>query len=102
MILTKSPISLHEPAGPTPSSVPVLRFLRRFNPFSPATPFIPPAGPATGSFNGLHPRSNFLAVPTGQRLTVPTHSRSLPSRARAGRVRRFDSTAYVLSLSFST
>ena len=28
------------------------------------TPFSPPSGPATGSFNGLHRESNFLASPT--------------------------------------
>jgi len=27
-----------------------------------ATPFSPPSGPATGSFNGLHRESNFLAI----------------------------------------
>ena len=27
-----------------------------------ATPFSPPSGPAAGSFNGFHPKSNFLAV----------------------------------------
>jgi hypothetical protein len=25
------------------------------------TPFFPASGPVTGSFNGLHPKSNFLA-----------------------------------------
>jgi hypothetical protein len=25
-------------------------------------PFFPPSGPATGSFNGLHPESKFLAA----------------------------------------
>ncbi|MEI6676186.1 MAG: Maf family protein [Verrucomicrobiota bacterium] len=27
-----------------------------------ATPFSPPSGPVTGSFNGLHPESKFLAI----------------------------------------
>jgi hypothetical protein len=27
-----------------------------------STPFSPPSGPATGSFNGLHRESNFLAI----------------------------------------
>ena len=31
-------------------------------PLFPATPFSPPSGPATGSFNGLHRESNFLAM----------------------------------------
>jgi hypothetical protein len=35
-------------------------------PFSPATPFSPPSGPATGSSNSLHRESNFLAVECGQ------------------------------------
>jgi hypothetical protein len=26
------------------------------------TSFSPASGPATGSFNGLHPKSNFLAI----------------------------------------
>lgn len=51
MILTKSPIFLHAPAGPTPWSAPVLRFFRRFS------PLFPPSGPATGAFNGLHPEN---------------------------------------------
>jgi phage-related baseplate assembly protein len=29
--------------------------------FSRITPISPPTGPATGSSNGLHPKSNFLA-----------------------------------------
>jgi hypothetical protein len=62
MILTKSPISAHDSAEPTPWSASVLRFLRSFGPFSPATPISPPSGPATGSFNGLHWESNFLAL----------------------------------------
>ena len=27
-----------------------------------STPFSPPSGPATGSFNSLHRESNFLAI----------------------------------------
>ena len=38
----------------------VLKFLHRFGTFSPATSISPPSGPATGSFNGLHLKSNFL------------------------------------------
>jgi hypothetical protein len=37
-------------------------FLLLSPPFSPATPFSPASGPVTGSFNGLHPKSNSLAV----------------------------------------
>jgi len=33
-----------------------LRAIRDF-----ITPFSPPSGPATGFFNGLHPKSKFLA-----------------------------------------
>jgi formylglycine-generating enzyme required for sulfatase activity len=33
------------------------------SPFSPAAPFSPPSGLATGSFNGLHTKSKFLAIP---------------------------------------
>jgi threonine/homoserine efflux transporter RhtA len=32
------------------------------SPFSPATPFSPPSGLATGSLNGLNPKSKFLAI----------------------------------------
>jgi len=32
------------------------------SPFSPAPPFFPASGPATGSFSGLQPKSNFLAI----------------------------------------
>jgi hypothetical protein len=34
-----------------------------FRPLFLATPFSPASGPATGPFNGLHPKSNFLAIP---------------------------------------
>ena len=57
MILTKFPISRHDPTSPTPWSAPVLRFLAVSAP-----PFCPPSGPATGTFNGLHPKGDFLAV----------------------------------------
>ena len=40
----------------------VRQMFRPVGPFSPATPFSPPTGPATGSFNGLHRESNFLAI----------------------------------------
>jgi formylglycine-generating enzyme required for sulfatase activity/uncharacterized membrane protein len=40
----------------------ILQIFRPFGHFSPVTPFSPPSGPATGSFNGLHHKSNFLAV----------------------------------------
>jgi hypothetical protein len=30
--------------------------------FTSSSPFPPASGPATGSFNGLHPKSKFLAV----------------------------------------
>ena len=36
MILTKSPIPPHDPAGPTPWMPPGLRLLRRFSPLFPA------------------------------------------------------------------
>ncbi len=32
------------------------------SPFPPAPPFFPASGPVTGSFNGLHRESNFLAI----------------------------------------
>lgn len=41
MMLTQSPVSLHESAGPTPWSALVLRLFRRFRPFSQAIPFPP-------------------------------------------------------------
>jgi len=62
MILTKSPISLHNPAGPNLRMAPGLRFLCRFSPLFPRNPFFPPSGPATGFFNGFHPKSKFLAI----------------------------------------
>jgi hypothetical protein len=40
----------------------VRQMFRPVGPFSPATPFFPPSGPATGSFNGLHRESYFLAI----------------------------------------
>jgi hypothetical protein len=41
-----------------------LRSAFQFSAFQlyPDTPFSPASGPATGSFNGLHPKSKFLAV----------------------------------------
>jgi hypothetical protein len=48
----------------------VLRFLRRFGPFSPVTPFSPPSDTATGYFNGRHPKSNFVAPPKSKFLSV--------------------------------
>ena len=41
MILTKSPISPHDPAGPPPWTAPGLRFLHRFSPLFPRNPFFP-------------------------------------------------------------
>jgi len=70
MILTKSPILAYEAAGSTPWSASVLRFLRRFAPLSPATPISPPSGPATGSFNGFHRESDFLAIMRCRRLCL--------------------------------
>jgi hypothetical protein len=32
------------------------------HPCGPTTPFFPASGPATRSFNGLHPKSKFLAL----------------------------------------
>jgi hypothetical protein len=47
----------------------VRQIFRPFGPFSPATPISPPTGPATGSSNGLHRVSNFLAMmPVSVRL----------------------------------
>ena len=57
MNLTKSSISLHEAAGPTPRSFPELRVFRGFSPL-----LSPPFGPASGSCNGPHLKSKFLAV----------------------------------------
>jgi hypothetical protein len=54
MVLTKSPIFLHDPDGPTPWSALGLRFFRRSFPPFPRNFFSPPSGPATGSFNSLH------------------------------------------------
>ena len=71
MLLTKSPIFAHDYAGPTPWSAAVLSFLRRFGPFSPATPISPPSGPATDSVNvldGTSPRiDGFIKVRKYQR-----------------------------------
>lgn len=63
MILTP-PIPLLDPAGPTPWSAPVPQFFRRSCPLFSAISF-PPPGPATGSSNGFHFKSNFLAVHYG-------------------------------------
>ena len=41
MILTKSPISLQFPAGPTPWTAPGIRFMHRFSPLFPRNPFFP-------------------------------------------------------------
>ena len=46
-----------KPAWPTANT--------SFVPFFPATSFSPVSGPATGSFNGLHPKSNSLAFING-------------------------------------
>ena len=46
----------------TPDAFSLRHFISYPAPFAPFTPFSPPSGPATGSFNGLHNNSEFLAV----------------------------------------
>ena len=67
MILTKSPISRHVSAGPIPWSALVLRF------FAVAAPFCPPPGPATRSFNGLHPERKFQATTRALAVSIICH-----------------------------
>ena len=43
----------------------------------PQTPFSPPSGPVTGSFNGLHRESNFLAIVV---LDLKYQARDVPQR----------------------
>lgn len=70
MILTKSPISLHDPAGPTPrmALASLLSAFQRFS-FFPVTPALRAglggrsiAQLSTGSINGLH-SNNSTAFP---------------------------------------
>jgi hypothetical protein len=46
MVLTKSPISLHGPAGLTPWTAPGQRFMSRFRPLFPRNFFSPVRPPA--------------------------------------------------------
>ena len=56
MILTKSHISLHDPAGPTPWQAPVLRFFRRFNPLFPRNPPFPDLRSGPGLYTQIRDR----------------------------------------------
>jgi hypothetical protein len=68
------PFSLFSPKH-RPSETPKHLFQ---SPRSPATPISPPSGPATGSSNGLHPESNFLAF-CGPLILPPRSSPSSSS-----------------------
>jgi hypothetical protein len=50
-------------------------------PFSPATPFSRPSGLATGSFNGLHPKSKFLAFSPHIESPLSTKHRKVVSKS---------------------
>jgi hypothetical protein len=49
----------------------------------PITPFSPPSGPATGSFNGLHRESNFLAILAALSFIYPAAAEDKPTKTAA-------------------
>ena len=75
--LSDLPLPLHHPPSPPPASSIQHFSFQRFSftktPLFSRTPFFPASGPATGSFNGLHPKSKFLAIhhATGPSPTGP-------------------------------
>ncbi len=74
MILTKSPSSLHDPAEPTPWTLPVLHFFRCSGPLFPRTPLFPALRSGLGGRSVAKPRHRVFHRPTPQKQIPGMHA----------------------------